>query len=93
MCNELLLEGTPIPITIDMEKKAISKIRSGKVASPSAIVDEMIRAAGGTGSTILLPQLLYPLISLEKKGKLILYQSRSVVRPSVRASVHPSRFL
>ena len=40
---------------------------------------------------------LYPLFSLEKKGILISYQSRSVVRPSVRlcvrASVRPSRFL
>ena len=33
--------------------------------------------------------LLYPLFSLEKKGILISYQSRSVVRPSVRASVRP----
>ena len=31
--------------------------------------------------------LLYPLFSLEKKGTLILGQSRSVVRPSVRLSV------
>ena len=36
---------------------------------------------------------LYPLFSLEKKGKLISCQSRSVVRPSVRAYVRPSRFL
>ena len=34
--------------------------------------------------------LLYPLFSLEKKGILILCQSRSVVRPSVRLSVRPS---
>ena len=27
-------------------------------------------------------QVLYPIISSEKKGLLILYQSRSVVRPS-----------
>ena len=31
--------------------------------------------------------LLYPLFSLEKKGILISCQSRSVVRPSIRASV------
>ena len=37
-----------------------------------------------------LEYLLYPLFSLEKKGILILCQSRSVVRPSVRPSVCPS---
>ena len=34
--------------------------------------------------------LLYPLFSLEKKGILISYQSRSVVRLSVRPSVRTS---
>ena len=34
-----------------------------------------------------IAHLLYPLFSLEKKAILISYQSRSVVRPSVRASV------
>ena len=36
---------------------------------------------------MLLYVSLYPLFSLEKKGILILYQSQSVVRPSVHASV------
>ena len=36
------------------------------------------------------PVLLYPLVSLEKKGILISCQSRSVVRPSVRPCVRPS---
>ena len=42
------LEGPPIPITIDMVKKAISKMKSGKAAGPSGVVVEMIRAAGDT---------------------------------------------
>ena len=37
--------------------------------------------------------LLYPLFSLEKKGILISYQTRSVVRLSVCPSVRASRFL
>ena len=42
LSNELLLEGHPITITIDMVKKAISKMKSGKAAGPSGIVVEMI---------------------------------------------------
>ena len=44
------LEGLPIPITIDMVKKAISKMKSGKAAGPSGIVVGMIshKAAGDT---------------------------------------------
>ena len=53
MSNEPPLEGPPIPITIDMEKKAISKMKSGKVAGPSGIVVEMIKAAGDTGATMI----------------------------------------
>ena len=47
------LEGPPIPITIDMVKKAISKMKSGKAAGPSGIVVEMIKAAGDTGATMI----------------------------------------
>ena len=43
----------PIPITIDMVKKAISKMKSGKAAGPSGIVVEMIKAAGDTGATMI----------------------------------------
>ena len=39
------LEGLLIPITIDMVKKAILKMKSGKAAGPSCIVVEMIKAA------------------------------------------------
>ena len=48
MSNDPLLEGLSIPITMDMVKKAISKMKSGKAAGPSGIVVEMIRAAGDT---------------------------------------------
>ena len=50
LSNEPPLEGPPIPITIDMVKKAISKMKSGKAAGPSGIVVEMIKAAGDQGS-------------------------------------------
>ena len=50
LSNEPPLEGRPIPITIDMAKKAISKMKSGKAAGPSGIVVEMIKAAGDTGA-------------------------------------------
>ena len=53
LSNEPPLEGPPIPITIDMVKKAISKMMSGKAAGPSGIVVEMIKAAGDTGATMI----------------------------------------
>ena len=53
LSNEPPLEGPPIPITIDMVKKAISKMKSGKAAGPSGIVVEMIKAAGDTGATMM----------------------------------------
>ena len=53
LSNEPPLEGPPIPITNDMVKKAISKMKSGKAAGPSGIVVEMIKAAGDTGATMI----------------------------------------
>ena len=53
LSNEPPLEGPPIPITIDMVKKAISKMKSGKVAGPSGIVVEKIKAACDTGATMI----------------------------------------
>ena len=53
LSNEPPLEGPPIPITIDMVKKVISKMKSGKAAGPSGIVVEMIKAAGDTGATMI----------------------------------------
>ena len=53
LSNEPPLEGPPIPITTDMVKKAISKMKPGKAAGPSVIVVEMIKAAGDTGATMI----------------------------------------
>ena len=50
LSSQLPLEG---PITIDMVKKAISNMKSGKAAGPSGIVVEMIKAAGDTGATMI----------------------------------------
>ena len=43
------VEGPPIPITIDMIKKAISQMKAGKAPGLSGIVVEMIRAATDMG--------------------------------------------
>ena len=50
LSNKPLLEGPPIPI--DMVKKAISKMKSGKAEGPSGIV-VMIKAAGDTGASMI----------------------------------------
>ena len=47
------VEGPPIPITIDMVKKAISQVKAGKAPGPSGIVVEMIRAAGDMGAAMI----------------------------------------
>ena len=47
------VEGPPIPITIDMVKKAISQTKAGKAQGPSGIVVEMIRAAGDMGTSMI----------------------------------------
>ena len=47
------MEGPPIPITIDMVKKAISQMKGGKAPGPSGIVVEMIRAAGDMGVSMI----------------------------------------
>ena len=53
LSNEPPFEGPPIPITIDLVNKAISKMKSGKPAGPSGIVVEMIKAAGDTCATMI----------------------------------------
>ena len=53
LSNEPPLEVPPIPITIDMVKQAISKMKSSKAADPSGIVVEMIKAACDTGATMI----------------------------------------
>ena len=47
------VEGPPIPITIDMVKKAISQMKAGKAPGPLGIVVEMIRAAGDMGASMI----------------------------------------
>ena len=47
------VEGPPIPITIDMVKKAISQRKAGKAPGPSGIVVEMIRAASDMGASMI----------------------------------------
>ena len=47
------VEGPPIPITIDMVKKAISQMKAGKAPGPSGIEVEMIRAAGDMGASMI----------------------------------------
>ena len=42
LSDESPVEGPPIPITIDMVKKAISQMKAGKAPGPSGIVVEMI---------------------------------------------------
>ena len=49
LSDESPAEGPPIPITIDMVKKAISQMKAVKALGPSGIVVEMIRAAGDMG--------------------------------------------
>ena len=46
------VEGPPIPITIDMVKKAISQM-AGKALGPSGIVVEMIWAASDMGTSMI----------------------------------------
>ena len=54
-----LSDEPPIPVTIDMVKKAISQTKAGKAPGPSGIVVEKIRAAGDT-DTSKIPQLQSP---------------------------------
>ena len=51
--QRLLSQGPPIPITIDMVKKAISQMKAGKAPGPSGIVVEMIRAADDMGASMI----------------------------------------
>ena len=46
------MEGPPIPITIDMVKKAISQMKAGKAPGPSGIMVEMIQAASDMGASM-----------------------------------------
>ena len=52
LSDELPVEGPPIPISIDMVKKAVCQMKAGKALGPSGIV-EMIRAAGDMGGSMI----------------------------------------
>ena len=47
------MEGLPIPIIIDMVKKAISQMKVGKALGPSGIVVELIRAADDMDASMI----------------------------------------
>ena len=53
LSDESPVKGPPIPITIDMVKKAISQMKAGKAPGPSGIVVEMIRAVGDMGASMI----------------------------------------
>ena len=53
LSDESPVEGPPIAITIDMVKKAISQMKTGKAPGPSGIVVEMIRAAGDMDTSMI----------------------------------------
>ena len=53
LSDESPVEEPPIPITIDMVKKAISQMKAGKASGPSGILVEMIRAAGDMGASMI----------------------------------------
>ena len=74
------MEGSPIPITIDIVKKAISKMKMGKAPGPSGIVVEMILAAGDMG-TYLIRGLAAAII---RDSKVLLTGSRVSLSASTR---------
>ena len=53
LSDESPVEGPPLPITIDMVKKAISQMKAGKAPGPSGLVVEMIRAEGDMGASMI----------------------------------------
>ena len=53
LSDESPVEGPPIPITIDMVRKAISQMKAGKAPGPSGTVVKMTRAAGDMGASMI----------------------------------------
>ena len=47
------MEGPPPPITVDLIRKALGKMKGGKAAGPSGIIAEMLKAAGEEGIELL----------------------------------------
>ena len=76
LSDESPVEGSPIPITIDMLKKAISHMKAGRVPGPSGIVVEMIRAAGDMGASVI-PDLAAAIIRDGKVPSRMIAAARS----------------
>ena len=53
LSEESPVKGPPIPITIDMVKKAITQMKAGKAPGPSGIVVELINSAGDMGASMI----------------------------------------
>ena len=47
------MEGPPPPVTKDLIRKALRKMKCGKAAGPSGIIAEMLKAAGDLGIELL----------------------------------------
>ena len=47
------MEGPPPPVTKDLIRKALKKMKCGKAAGPSGIIAEMLKAAGEVGIELL----------------------------------------
>ena len=47
------VEGPPIPVTIDMVKKAVLQMKAGKAPGPSGIMVELIQVAGDRGASMI----------------------------------------
>ena len=47
------MEGPPPPVTKDLIRKALRKMKCGKAAGPSGIIAEMLKAAGEVGIELL----------------------------------------
>ena len=60
------VEGPPPPVTVTHIRKALSKMKQGKVAGPSGVISEMLKAAGKEGleNLRLLAELVFS--SVEK---------------------------
>ena len=83
------MEGPPIPITIDMVKKAISQMKASKA---SGIVVEMIRAAGDMGASMIrdlaaaVIQQSFIVCLYKGKGDAMTWQLQSSSRVSLSVS-------
>ena len=53
LSDESPVERPPIPIAIDMVKKAISQMKAGKAPGPSGTAVEMLRAAGDMDASMI----------------------------------------